>query len=116
MLLLLLAALAQTARGNSEKGQPPEACYSTPLSSNTASVIYTKSAGPRDTTFTFLVSTPSLLKGSGGLPAEWHFSWQPQSCDTLAPAVAASSGEPVTNILRKHRAHQMPAIGGSAAG
>ena len=64
MLLLLLAALAQTARGNSEKGQPPEACYSTPLSSNTASVIYTKSAGPRDTTFTFLVSTPSLLKAS----------------------------------------------------
>ncbi len=56
MLLLLLAACAHTGRGNSEQGQAPEACYSSPLSSSTASVIYTRSASPRDTTFTFLVS------------------------------------------------------------
>ena len=56
MLLLLLVAGAHTARGNSEQGQAPEACYSSPLSSNTASVIYTRSASPRDTTFTFLVN------------------------------------------------------------
>ena len=54
-VLLLLAAVLHSASANSEKGESPETCYNTQLSSSTATVVYTKSGSPRDTTFTFLV-------------------------------------------------------------
>ena len=54
-VLLLLAAALHSASANSEKGEAPETCYNTQLSSSTATVVYTKSGSPRDTTFTFLV-------------------------------------------------------------
>ncbi len=56
-LVVLLLATAATAQpqGNREKGQAPEACYDSRLSNSTARVAYTRSAGPRETTFTFLV-------------------------------------------------------------
>ena len=56
MLLVAAAATAQAQpQGNREKGQAPEACYDSRLSNTTARVAYTRSAGPRETTFTFLV-------------------------------------------------------------
>ena len=57
-VLLLLAAALHSASANSEKGESPETCYNTQLSSTTATVVYTKSGSPRDTTFTFLVQHP----------------------------------------------------------
>lgn len=57
-VLLLLAAVLHSASANSEKGESPETCYNTQLSSSTATVVYTKSGSPRDTTFTFLVQFP----------------------------------------------------------
>ena len=56
-VLLLLAAALHSASANSEKGESPETCYNTQLSSSTATVVYTKSGSPRDTTFTFLVKS-----------------------------------------------------------
>ncbi len=53
--LLLLAATLGQAEAASEKGQSAEACYSTYLGNGTANVSYTRSAAPRETTFTFLV-------------------------------------------------------------
>lgn len=56
LLLATAAVQAQPPQGNREQGQAPEACYNSALSNETARVLYTRSAGPRETTFIFLVS------------------------------------------------------------
>lgn len=57
VLLLAAGAAGQSAppQGYREKGQAPESCYDSQLSSSTATVSYTRSAAPRETTFNFLV-------------------------------------------------------------
>ncbi len=62
VVLLLATAItvqAQSPQGNREKGQAPEACYDSQVANGT--VTYTRSAGPRETTFIFLVSRPYTL-------------------------------------------------------
>lgn len=62
VLLLAMAVTlqAQPPQGNREKGQAPEACYDSQVANGT--VIYTRSAGPRETTFIFLVSGLGTLR------------------------------------------------------
>ncbi len=56
LLATAVAIQAQSPQGNREKGQAPESCYESRVTNGT--VVYTRSAGPRETTFTFLVRRP----------------------------------------------------------